>query len=93
MEDEMTQEEQMEKEQKEKKEIFIREQLEEEYGEVWTAQKLQEDFFVHNFIAPFCQVTRKSDGKTGVLEFIHMPRLYYNFMEDNLNFEFELYHA
>jgi hypothetical protein len=53
--------------------------LEKEHGQVWDTKQLQEDFKVHGFLAPFVQVTRKSDDKTGVLMFQHNPRYYFAF--------------
>lgn len=45
----------------------------------WNTEELARDFVVHNFMAPFVIVTRKSDGVKGVLEFTHSPRWYFNF--------------
>ena len=52
-----------------------------QYGadNVWTTETLQRDFEVRSFLAPFCTVTRKSDGKKGVLTFQHSPRFYFDF--------------
>lgn len=47
-------------------------------GPTWDTQTLQEEFAVQGFSAPFVFVTRKSDGRKGVLEFIHMPRVYFD---------------
>jgi len=58
-----------------------RQQLEEEHGQVWDTQQLQEDFTVKSFAAPFIVVTRKSDGKDGSLFFQHRPRYYWGFQE------------
>jgi hypothetical protein len=54
-----------------------------ETGPTWDTQKLQEEFKVLSFMAPFVIVERKSDGKKGTLEFTHSPRVYFNFQEDN----------
>lgn len=51
-------------------------------GPRWNTQKLQEDFEVLGFAAPFVIVQRKSDGKRGSLMFRHNPRVYFNFEED-----------
>ena len=59
-----------------------RERLEKIYGQVWNTQELGRDFQVLGFAAPFVVVSRKSDGKKGSLEFQHMPRFYFNFVED-----------
>jgi hypothetical protein len=48
----------------------------------WTTDEVRELFEVHSFLAPFCFVTRKSDGVKGVLEFTHSPRFYFNFIPD-----------
>lgn len=48
----------------------------------WNTEELARDFVVHNFLAPFVVVTRKSDGKKGSLEFTHSPRFYFNWTED-----------
>ncbi len=58
-----------------------REALEAAHGQVWDTQELQQDFTVQGFLAPFVSVTRKSDGKRGVLAFQHMPRYYFDFQE------------
>lgn len=48
-------------------------------GEVWDTEKLQQDFEVHGFAAPFVVVRRKSDGQRGTLTFVHNPRVYFDF--------------
>ena len=48
----------------------------------WNTEELQRDFSVQGFMAPFVVVKRKSDGKTGSLEFTHSPRVYFNWRED-----------
>ena len=48
----------------------------------WNTKELQEDFIVHDFLAPLVFVTRKSDRKNGTMEFNHNPRYYYKFRED-----------
>jgi len=53
--------------------------LETAYGQVWDTSELQKDFAVIRFMAPYVEVTRKSDGKSGTLLFDHMPRFYYSF--------------
>lgn len=57
-----------------------REQLEEEYGDVWDTIELQEDFIVKGFLAPFISVTRKKDNAEGALCFQHLPRFYFGFI-------------
>jgi hypothetical protein len=51
-------------------------------GQTWTPEELQRDFDVMGFAAPFVVVRRKSDGKTGSLEFTHHPRVYFGWQED-----------
>jgi len=59
-----------------------RARLEKEYGEVWDTKELSENFEVVGFLAPYCVVRRKSDGKKGTIMFQHLPRLYFKFQED-----------
>jgi hypothetical protein len=56
-----------------------REALEVQHGQVWNTEQLSGDFEVIGFMAPLVVVSRKSDGKKGSLEFLHSPRLYFNF--------------
>lgn len=49
---------------------------------VWTTEELTRDFEVLGFAAPFVVVQRRSDGKTGTLEFAHSPRVYFGWLED-----------
>lgn len=53
------------------------------YGDVWDTEELARDFEVIGFLAPFVAVRRKSDNRTGSLEFQHMPRFYFNWKEDD----------
>ena len=58
-------------------------ELEKMHGEVLsTAEAVQKYEFIC-FGAPFAEVRRRSDGKTGTLEFQHSPRFYFNFVEEN----------
>lgn len=59
-----------------------RKRLEALYGQVWNTEELATDFKVKGFMAPFCAVQRKSDGKIGSVEFQHHPRFYFLFRED-----------
>ena len=59
-----------------------REELEAQYGKVWTTDNLSKDFTVHSFSAPFCTVTSRITGKKGTLEFQHRPRYYFDFREN-----------
>lgn len=45
----------------------------------WTTSELQQEFDVQGFAAPFVEVTRKSDGQRGTLEFNGQPRVYHTF--------------
>jgi len=57
-----------------------RAQLEADCGQVWNTDELREAFEVVGFLAPFCDVIRKSDGARGTLEFQHSPRFYFHFV-------------
>lgn len=59
-----------------------RTRLEDEHGQVWSTQELQQDFDVLGFSAPFVIVRRKSGGRMGSLMFQHNPRYYFSFQED-----------
>lgn len=59
-----------------------REELEKEYGQVWDTQELMTDFSVIAFGAPYCSVERRSDGVRGTMQFQHMPRFYWGFLEN-----------
>lgn len=56
-----------------------RARLEDEHGQVWDTQQIQEDFTVHSFAAPYISVTRKSDKVKGTMVFQHLPRFYFSF--------------
>ena len=60
-----------------------RAELEEIYGKgnVWDTAELITDFKVISFAAPYVMVERISDGVSGILEFQHSPRFYYDFSE------------
>lgn len=58
-----------------------RQLLEQQHGQVWDTQELQQDFTVLGFMAPFVIVSRK-DGVKGSLCFQHSPRLYHSFSPD-----------
>lgn len=59
-----------------------RKRLEAQYGQVWDATQLSQDFEVLGFMAPYVVVKCKSDGRKGSLEFQHHPRFYFNFVLD-----------
>ena len=48
----------------------------------WTTEEMSAEFTVQSFMAPFVFVTRRSDGTKGTMEFVHSPRVYFNFVED-----------
>lgn len=50
-------------------------------GQVWDTERLQQEFVVEGFQAPFVVVKRKTDGQRGTLMFTHSPRVYFDFME------------
>jgi hypothetical protein len=53
--------------------------LEKYDGQRWDTQELAADFEVLGFLAPFVAVRRKADGVKGSLEFVHSPRVYFDF--------------
>ena len=59
-----------------------RELLEAEFGRVWDAGRMQEDFDVVGFRAPFVVVRRRSDHRLGSLLFQSFPRFYFAFVPD-----------
>jgi hypothetical protein len=50
-------------------------------GPTWDTEKMQEEFTVIGFLAPYVVVIRKADGVKGSLQFRHHPRVYFNFEE------------
>jgi hypothetical protein len=62
------------------KELELRKELEEKYGQVWNTSELREEFEVTGFCYGMVVVKRKSDGVVGSLDFTHLPRLYYSFV-------------
>lgn len=50
--------------------------------ETWDPETLGRDFAVQGFMAPFVMVKRRSDGAVGTLKFVHAPRIYFNWVED-----------
>ena len=59
-----------------------REEREKRDGQTWNTAEMKQAFEAHGFLAPFINVTRKSEGVRGFLEFQHQPRYYYNFTEE-----------
>lgn len=56
-----------------------RDALETAYGQTWDTEQLGKDFEVLGFLAPFCIVSRRADGRRGSLIFQHHPRYYWGF--------------
>ena len=50
---------------------------------VWDTEGLTTDFEVLGFAAPFAVVRRRADRVKGTLEFVHQPRVYFNFVADD----------
>jgi len=48
-----------------------------------STDEMSAKYTVLAFLAPFVIVRRKADGKTGTLEFTHMPRRYFNWQADD----------
>jgi len=48
----------------------------------WTPDQMRAEFDVDGFMAPFVVVRRRSDGARGMLEFTHLPRVYFNWTPD-----------
>lgn len=63
----------------EEKEVY--EQLLLQHGEVLNTQEVQEKYSIEGFMAPYVVARRRSDNVRGSLEFTHMPRFYFNFVE------------
>lgn len=59
-----------------------REELAEQYGDVYDTTEMAELFEVTGFLAPFVVVKRKSDGKVGSLQFQGSPHFYFGWQED-----------
>jgi hypothetical protein len=59
-----------------------RELLAAEFGQVWDAAELAQDFEVVGFQAPFVVVRRRHDGRLGSLLFQNHPRFYFEFVPD-----------
>lgn len=51
------------------------------FPDACNTDELQEQYTVNGFMAPFISCTRKSDGKKGMMEFLHNPRIYFDFTE------------
>lgn len=57
-----------------------REDLKEEYPEVWNTGELTKRFIVKSFLAPFAVVEDRKTGITGVVMFQDRPRFYFDFV-------------
>ena len=57
-------------------------ELEAKHDKVWGTATLTNEFEVLSFMAPYVVVKRKSDGVKGSLQFTHLPRFYFDFVED-----------
>lgn len=60
-----------------------REDLEREFGTVWSSKEMGQEFIVDYFLAPLVIVRRRSDGLKGSLLFQHSPRFYFRFFRDD----------
>jgi hypothetical protein len=47
-------------------------------GPTWTTAEMTSEFTALGFAAPYVVVRRKQDGREGMLEFIHRPRVYFD---------------
>jgi len=62
--------------------VKARAALETECGTVWNTTELKEAFEVIAFAAPYVVVINKETQKKGTLQFTHLPRFYFDFVED-----------
>ena len=60
-----------------------REELEKEFGTVWSSKEMGTEFIVDCFLSPLVIVRRRSDGVKGSLLFQHSPRFYFRFFRDD----------
>ncbi len=56
-----------------------RKALEQQFGKVWSAEELEQEFVVMAFIGSTVVVRRKTDDVVGMLEFTNRPHLFFNF--------------
>ena len=59
-----------------------RKRLEDEVGEVWNTEEVQQVFEITAFLAPFVQAIHRETGKVGTLMFQHHPRFYFMWNAD-----------
>lgn len=62
--------------------VSVRAELEKSVGKVWNTDEMVAEFEVKGFSMGIVVVRRRSDGVLGSLDFTHMPRLYFGFVED-----------
>jgi len=53
------------------------------FGEVWDTKKLQENFEVLAFMAPFVVARKRDTGQEGTLMFQHSPRAYFQWQPND----------
>lgn len=58
-----------------------KEQLEEQYGEVYSTAEMDEHYEITGFMAPFVVVRRRADDVKGSMMFQDNPRYYFSFKE------------
>ena len=58
-----------------------REDLESQWGQVWTTDEMVSDFQTLGFLAPYTHVMRRTDKVQGTLMFQHNPRFYFSFVK------------
>lgn len=63
------------------RELLLRKELEQKYGEVWNTAEMLGAYDVEGFGGGYAVVRRKSDGQRGSLDFTHSPRFYYSFVK------------
>lgn len=49
-------------------------------GNVWTPREFSEKFDAVQFLDPYVEVVRKSDGVAGCMQMQHAPMMYFNFL-------------
>jgi len=54
-------------------------EVRDEFDDACDTTELQEQYSVVGFLAPYVNVTRKSDGQKGTMMFQHEPRMYFKF--------------
>ncbi len=55
----------------------IHQAIQDDGGECWTTDELQEDFEVLGFMAPACIVRKRETKEKGTVLFVHAPRVYF----------------